>query len=228
MRSEVRGKGEEEEGERGYVYGQPTRHITSSEPRRADAGGGKKHAGSAAHAAKKALRSDTHLVRELVGVTLVDGLGGEEESGTVLGSHCTCVGRRGEREESSVTRIVSFVPQVSRNGLSHTLFSVRFSAYSYSRTLSPSWKVDDDATPPGKKNTTGAAMVMGTREKDLKGGEAIESSRGSGRLHTARSTGGDEGEKKNMTEKLNKRARSRPSTHAAENKTGVSCRDELE
>lgn len=80
----------------------------------------------------------------------------------------------------------------------------------------------------GEKNTTGAAMVMGTREKDLKGGEAIESSRGSGRLHTARSTGGDEGEKKNMTEKLNKRARSRPSTHAAENKTGVSCRDERE
>ena len=29
----------------------------------------------------------THLVRELVGVTLVDRLGGEEESGTVLGSH---------------------------------------------------------------------------------------------------------------------------------------------
>ena len=33
-----------------------------------------------------------HLVRELVGVTLVDGLGGEEEGGTVLGRHCRCCG----------------------------------------------------------------------------------------------------------------------------------------
>ena len=35
-------------------------------------------------------RAITHLVRELVGVTLVDRLGGEEEGGTVLGSHRSC------------------------------------------------------------------------------------------------------------------------------------------
>mmetsp|Transcript_2880 Transcript_2880/g.9377 ORF Transcript_2880/g.9377 Transcript_2880/m.9377 type:complete len:508 (+) Transcript_2880:268-1791(+) len=34
------------------------------------------------------------LVRELVGVTLVDGLGGEEEGGTVLGRHCRFVLRK--------------------------------------------------------------------------------------------------------------------------------------
>ena len=35
-------------------------------------------------------RRGTYLVRELVGVTLVDRLGGEEEGGTVLGSHRSC------------------------------------------------------------------------------------------------------------------------------------------
>ena len=44
----------------------------------------------------------THLVRELVGVTLVDGLGGEEESGTVLGSHLRRVrlSRKGDAGQS--------------------------------------------------------------------------------------------------------------------------------
>ena len=36
-------------------------------------------------------RRGAYLVRELVGVTLVDRLGGEEEGGTVLGSHRSCV-----------------------------------------------------------------------------------------------------------------------------------------
>ena len=47
-------------------------------------------------------RAITHLVRELVGVTLVDRLGGEEESGTVLGSHLRRVrwSRRGGAGQS--------------------------------------------------------------------------------------------------------------------------------
>ena len=43
--------------------------------------------GRASRATSISRRSGAHLVRELVGVTLVDGLGGEVEGGTVLGRH---------------------------------------------------------------------------------------------------------------------------------------------
>ena len=49
-------------------------------------------------------RGETHLVGELVGVTLVDRLGGEEEGGTVLGSHRSCrTGGREARGRSATT-----------------------------------------------------------------------------------------------------------------------------
>ena len=49
-------------------------------------------------------RGETHLVGELVGVTLVDRLGGEEEGGTVLGSHRSCrTGGRVARGRSATT-----------------------------------------------------------------------------------------------------------------------------
>lgn len=49
-------------------------------------------------------RSGAHLVRELVGVTLVDGLGGEEEGGTVLGRHGAAEETDGRGSPRSVPR----------------------------------------------------------------------------------------------------------------------------
>ena len=52
--------------------------------------------GRASRATSISRRSGAHLVRELVGVTLVDGLGGEVEGGTVLGRHGAAEETEGE------------------------------------------------------------------------------------------------------------------------------------
>ena len=60
-------------------------------------------------------RDGTHLVGELVGVTLVDRLGGEEEGGTVLGSHRSCwtSGREGRGRSATTIGGCALQPQGS-------------------------------------------------------------------------------------------------------------------
>ena len=60
-------------------------------------------------------RGETHLVGELVGVTLVDRLGGEEEGGTVLGSHRSCwtSGREGRGRSATTIGGCALQPQGS-------------------------------------------------------------------------------------------------------------------
>ena len=63
--------------------------------------------GRASRVTSTSRRSGAHLVRELVGVTLVDGLGGEEEGGTVLGRHGAAEETEGRGSPRSVPRDTS-------------------------------------------------------------------------------------------------------------------------
>ena len=63
--------------------------------------------GRASRATSISRRSGAHLVRELVGVTLVDGLGGEVEGGTVLGRHGAAEETEGRGSPRSVPRDAS-------------------------------------------------------------------------------------------------------------------------